>query len=148
MHIEGSLPAAIFDIDPADGYALTPLDYSLDLLVSGDAVIVTGRITTSFERECVRCLERFTQPIDLDPYSADIETEGSSTINLTERLREDILLSLPAYPHCDTSNDGRKCPAEGLFAESAPPDEDGPETSPPPGAWDVLENWKNLPPEN
>ena len=148
MHIEGSLPPGIFDIDPADGKATTPMDYSLDLFVTGDAVVATGRISTSFERECVRCLGRFNQEITLDPYSADLETEGAATINLTERLREDILLSLPAYPHCDSSSDGRKCPAEGLFADSDSSDEDEPESSPPPGAWDVLEDWKQLPPKD
>ena len=148
LHLEGSLPSLIFDIDPADALPLGPLDYRLDLLVSGDLVLVTGMIGARFQRECVRCLEKFEEPVELDPYTAEIEIEGGATINLTERLREDILLSLPAYPHCDTSSDGRKCPAAGRFESSDTSEEDEDDQPPPPGAWDTLKGWKPAPPND
>lgn len=148
LHLEGELDASLFELDPADAQPTGPLAYRLDLLPSGDLLLVTGSVRAAFQRECVRCLEPFEEVIALDPYTADLEPEGNGTIHLTERLREDILLSLPAYPHCDTSSEGRKCPASDRFLAPPPEDEPAGETGSPPGAWDVLEDWKPRPPKD
>lgn len=148
LHLEGALDPALFELDPADARPTGPLEYRLDLLLSGDLLLVTGSLRAGFQRECVRCLEAFEEVITLDPYTADLEPGGNGMIHLTERLREDILLSLPAYPHCDSVSDGRKCPASDRFLAPDPEDEPAEEAGSPPGAWDVLEDWKPRPPKD
>jgi uncharacterized protein len=145
LQLSGSLPASIFGLGPDDPRPLGPLDYHLDLLPSGDLLLVTGRIAVPFDLECVRCLHHFPCTIAIDPYTAEIEPAAGNMIHLTDRLREDILLVLPAYPRCDQSNDGRECPVGDRFtslpADDA--DEDGDPSGPPhEGAWDILEDWK------
>ena len=148
LHLEGSLDPALFELNPEDAVPTSPLEYRLDLLVSGDLVLVTGSLRSTFRRECVRCLEGFEEEISFDPYTADLSSEGGSTIDLTERLREDILLALPAYPHCESSHEGRECPATDRFLAPAPGDESSEEAGSPPGAWDILGDWKPRPPKD
>ena len=148
LHLEGQLDGSLFDIDPGDAQPTGPLEYQLDLLPSGEVLLVTGSVRACFRRECVRCLEPFEEVISLDPYAADVETEGKGTIDLTERLREDILLALPAYPHCDSTGDGRECPASHRFLAPDPGDEPADESGSPPGAWDALGDWNPRPPKD
>lgn len=148
LHLEGELDSSLFDIDPADAQPIGPLEYQLDLLPSGELLLVTGTVRTRFRRECVRCLEPFEEVISFDPYTAEIEAEGNGTIHLTERLREDILLALPAYPHCDSTGEGRECPASQRFLAPDPGDEPAEEPGSPPGVWDALGDWKPRPPKD
>lgn len=148
LHLEGTLDPALFALNPEDATPGGPLEYRLDLLVSGDLLLVTGSLRAEFQRECVRCLDKFVEVILLDPYTADLSPEGNPTINLTERLREDILLTLPAYPHCDSSSEERECPASDRFLAPDPGDEPADETGSPPGAWDVLGDWQARPPKD
>jgi len=144
LHLEGQLPKSIFDLAENDVQAAGPVEYSVDLVPGGDCIVATGRVAVEFELECARCLGRFRQRIELDPYEADIDPEGKHTINLTDRLREDILLDLPAYPRCDQGTEPRQCPVGDRFAAPSPVEEGPGESGPPqaPGAWEALEGWE------
>lgn len=144
FHLEGRLPANVFDLAANDVQATGPVEYRIDLVPSGGGIVATGRVSAEFEMECVRCLGRFHRRIELDPYEADIDPEGKNTINLTARLREDILLDLPAYPRCDQGTEPRQCPVGDRFAAPSPVEEGPGESGPPqaPGAWEALEDWE------
>jgi uncharacterized metal-binding protein YceD (DUF177 family) len=60
--------------------------------------------------KCVRCLEPFRFDIEVPAFSIHQELTGPELIDLAPYVREDILLNLPAHPHCDREG-GRKCPA-------------------------------------
>ncbi len=62
------------------------------------------------ELPCVSCLERFTYTIRVPDFALHIDLVGPETIDLTPFIREDLLLNLPAYPHCDRDG-GRICQA-------------------------------------
>jgi len=144
LHIEGHLQEDIFALNKTDARPSSPVAYSLDLIPGGDVLVVTGSLEISFELECARCTEHFAQNIRLDPWQTDFSYEDG-VLNLTERIREDILLALPAYPRCDEGNDHRVCPVGDRFAddgESSPAsDEDDASDSAKPGTWDALDNW-------
>ena len=148
LHIEGRLPKDIFGLAETDARPVGHVDYALDLVPEGEIVLATGRISVEFELECGRCLERFRQIVELDPYAAEIDPEGRNMINLTERVREDILLDLPAYPRCENGTEPRQCPVGDRF--SAPStEEDGPGESgsgQAPGVWQALDDWEPQPP--
>src|SRR5438132_210026 len=40
-------------------------------------------------------------PLKVEDFAMQIDLEGRETIDLTPYIREDILLNLPPYPHCD-----------------------------------------------
>ena len=82
--------------------------YNLDLGVSGHALWANGTLIQPIEVTCVACLEKFTYDVKVPAFAIHTELNGPETVDLTPFFREDILLNLPAYPHCDREG-GRTC---------------------------------------
>jgi uncharacterized metal-binding protein YceD (DUF177 family) len=61
----------------------------------------------------VACLEKFEHEIKVPAFALHTELHGPENIDITPFLREDILLNLPPYPHCDRDG-GRVCKAAKL----------------------------------
>ena len=145
--IAGTVPPAFFALAETDDVkALSPLTYELNIIRDDKDLVVTGHVAATFELMCGRCLQRFQQHIEMDDYQTEISVDDpSATIDLTESIREDILLALPSYPRCEDGNvETRECPAQGKFEpatdESAP---DEPAEARAPGVWNVLDQLKN-----
>lgn len=142
-HLSGSLPPAVFEL-PADDpiQPASPVTYDLHAVRDGEDLIVTGSIGANFNLECGRCLQRFDFRIDQEDYHAEMPIEKEPTIDLTDLLREDILLALPSIPRCEHGNvEPRECPAEGKFD---PVEETNTDELPPqgPGVWKALDELK------
>ena len=123
--------------------ALGPVRYSLDLGLDADGLWATGELFVDVELRCVRCLEPFAFPLHVPDVALQIERPATETVDLTPYLREDILLALPAYPHCDWSGE-RVCPVSLETQEEAAPLEEsaGRNDSQPPSAWATLDQLK------
>ena len=152
LHIEGEDPAENLDLPTGDEAmrACSPMRYSLDVGLSADGLWATGELAIDLELRCVRCLETFPYPLLVPDVAVEMERPSTETVDLTPLLREDILLALPAYPHCDWSGE-RVCPAEERLAEGAAPlgESDGHGDQPaPPSAWSTLDQLKNPPRSN
>jgi uncharacterized metal-binding protein YceD (DUF177 family) len=110
---------------PADGLRLTgeedcplgdledvrcvgPLHYELDVGVSDGALWAQGVLTQKVELVCVACLEKFEHEIEVPAFALHTDLRGPETLDITPFLREDVLLNLPAHPHCDRDG-GRIC---------------------------------------
>jgi len=138
LHREGTMPVSFFALEANDPVRPTsPLTYSLDIERDGKELVLQGSIKATFDLECGRCAERFGYQLDLPDFVLEVPIENALTIDLTEPLREDILLALPSYPRCEDGNiNPRACPAEGRFAEpvsAEPPQQDDK------GVWDALD---------
>ena len=133
---EGELPAEILELQPQDrAHSIAPIHYALQVGISDDGLWATGKVSTVVECQCVRCLEKFNRTLSAD-FAFQTPLEGRETVDLTDDLREDILLALPAHPHCDW--DGKKvCKADFTAVESAA-DSLGER----PDAWKALDNLK------
>ena len=117
LHIEGAEPSEILDLQHAHTRATGPIEYSLDLGLSDGGLFAMGTLAVDVECECVRCLEKFPRTLTVDDFACQVELEGRDMVDLTEHVREDILLTLPAHPHCDW--DGEKvCKAQFRDAPS------------------------------
>ncbi|HSU85099.1 MAG TPA: DUF177 domain-containing protein [Chthoniobacterales bacterium] len=129
LHLEGEEDCPIPQLNPEDVRCAGPLRYVLDLGISEGALWVNGEITQPVELRCVRCLETFRFDIAVKDFAFHTELEGPEQVDLTPFMREDILLNLPAYPHCDREG-GRACPVpekivktdEKAVLEARPPD--------------------------
>lgn len=117
IDLQGDLPPAIFDLEPGAPRPLTPLHYRLHVEHDGDRLTAAGEVSVDFSFDCVRCLEPFTDRITLDGYLLEEEVAGNSqSVDLTDRVREDILLALPGHPRCEEASlHPRHCPASELF---------------------------------
>ncbi len=146
LHLEGSLPPSVFELDASDpAKAISPLNWILDVIRDDDDLIVTGTVSATFELECGRCAERFQHRYTLDDYELDIPIENDHPIDLTTHLREDILLALPTHPRCETGNvTPRECPAEGRFDVSTDAPRDNPEQADDKHVWEALDKLSNL----
>ncbi len=106
LHLEGEEDCPIGDV--VDVRCVGALRYALDVGVSAGALWAQGAIAQTVELSCVGCLDKFEHEISVPAFALHTELRGPETIDITPFLREDILLNLPAYPHCDRDG-GRTC---------------------------------------
>jgi uncharacterized metal-binding protein YceD (DUF177 family) len=108
-HYEGEDPNAILDLHEPDTQPVSPVQYALDVGLSDGGIFATGEVGVDMELRCVNCLEKFAYPVRVHDFALQMELPGTETIDLTEPIREDILLALPAHPHCDWNGE-KRCP--------------------------------------
>ena len=119
LPLKGEISEDIFDL-PAKDHArvILPITYEARAYIIDGELTIEGEFQVDFELECSRCLESFVFPVKLAPHNLTENLENPTEADLTEALREDILLALPVYPHCEEGKIPRKCPAEGKFETS------------------------------
>lgn len=143
--LHGTQPPEFFALSAQDSIkCISPLTYDLNVMRDEDEIIITGRLSAEFEFECGRCLERFRYLAEMPDYQSEMPIETAGEImDLTDCIREDILLALPSYPRCEDGNVLlRECPAQGRF-DAASDSSSGSTTSQDAGVWDVLDQLKN-----
>jgi uncharacterized metal-binding protein YceD (DUF177 family) len=117
LHLEGEDDCPIREMEAEGIRCAGLLRYNLDVGVSGDSLWVSGSLIQPVQLGCVACLEEFPFEVRVPDFAIQMELPGPEIVDLTPLLREDILLNLPAHPHCDREGD-RICKAAHL--ESAP----------------------------
>jgi len=110
LHLEGDETCPIPELEKDGVRCVGPLHYNLDLGVSNGALWANGSLSQPVEVSCVSCLEKFVHEIKVPAFAIHMELHGPETVDLSPLIREDLLLNLPAYPHCDREGD-RKCKA-------------------------------------
>ncbi len=111
---EGEDPVDILDIQDPEYRFEAPIHYRLHGQVLGHALVVTGRVWTQVGMTCVRCLKGSGQKVEVRDFVVHREIAPTDDFaDLTENLREDILLALPQNPLCSKDCRGL-CPVCGL----------------------------------
>jgi len=134
-HLEGDEPSDILDLNDQESRPVGPIQYWLDVGLSCGGLFATGRLSVDLEFQCVNCLDRFRQQIVVDPFACQGELTGSETVDLTEPIREDILLALPPHPRCDWNGE-QTC--KGAFQTSTEAEEMAPNRE----VWEALDQLK------
>ncbi|EDY18507.1 hypothetical protein CfE428DRAFT_3892 [Chthoniobacter flavus Ellin428] len=138
-HFEGTDPSKILDLrEESNVRPVSDIQYSLDVGLSDGGLFATGQLGVDLDLQCVGCLERFQYPLRVPGFACQIELTGSEMVDLTEPVREDILLALPPHPHCDW-NGKRVCP--GVSYRSKTEVADAP-LAEKPDAWGALDQLK------
>ncbi len=120
LHLAGEEDCPILELAAEGIRCVGPLRYNLDLGVSAGALWANGTLFQPVELRCVSCLESFGHTIAVCSFAVHTELTGPETIDLTPFMREDILLNLPPYPHCDREGD-HICKAAHLPQDRATP---------------------------
>ena len=131
----------ISDLDPAIS-PLSTLDGDINMIRTGDDILVNGDLHTTLELSCSRCLEMFAMPVrfaieeefkpTIDvvtgakiPLTPDDEAEtlidARHQLDLTEVVRQNLILAMPMYPVCRSKCKGL-CPHCGQNWNEAPCD--------------------------
>lgn len=142
--LTGTLPVSLVEIPETNTIRPTgPIEYNLHAVRDDDNVVVSGSLRAPFSLDCVRCIAPFDYLVEIDDYEIEVPIENDQMIDLTEGLREDILLALPSYPRCEDGNvSPRDCPAEGLFEPNSDNEPDQAPADSKTAAWDVLDKLK------
>jgi uncharacterized metal-binding protein YceD (DUF177 family) len=106
-----------------------PIHYDLEAIINGRGVLVRGTLRTSVQATCVRTLEPFELPVNIEDFTVLVEEVAGDIVDLTPHIREDILLGLPAHPV------NPKAPKEVSLSHDAPPAKGS-------AAWEKLEQLK------
>lgn len=109
LHFDGEEDCPINDLQNEEITCAGPLRYSIDVGISEGALWANGHLAQPVELTCVSCLRRFVHTVEVPAFAVHTELGGPELIDLTPQMREDILLNLPAYPHCDRDG-GLVCP--------------------------------------
>ena len=115
LHLEGDEECPILELEAAGIRCIGPLHYSIDLGVTSGALWASGSLSQAVELRCVACLEKFVHEIQVSAFALHTELSGPEMVDLTPFMREDLLLNLPAHPHCDRDA-GRTCKPKQIEA--------------------------------
>jgi uncharacterized protein len=104
----GTEPKAIMDLAQEPDMDLKgDLRYDLTLLKVDETVDVRGVLELDIAFRCSRCAEFFDTVVREPDFEAVVTAVGSiPSIDLTEELREAILLAFPTFPVCSSACKG------------------------------------------
>ena len=109
--IEGEVECV--DLDESFVKAFGGVRYGLTLQVFGTELLVRGKLEQDFDLVCSRCGKDFDDTVKVGDFTASFEIpENSPEVDLTEEIRESIILALPTYPVCDETCPGIEQTAE------------------------------------
>ncbi len=115
MDFSGELDSSIFDLPKGDARATGPLIYDLWAQKFESELLLTGSISAPFEFTCVVTLKHFIQTMRIPSAAIAIETGQSSQMDVTEAIREEILLEFPTDPRCDEGDVPEPCEIDSRY---------------------------------
>jgi len=111
LRIEAQESPKILDISVEGVGFKNPIEVSVFVEKSGNTLIVKGSLKTSVYFKCGRCLKDFTMKLENNSINYTYDIAGLNELDITEDLREDLLLMLPLRPLCKKDCKGfcQKC---------------------------------------
>lgn len=116
LHLSGEEDCPIQDLVSEEMRCAGPLHYDIDVGVADGGLWANGSLRQPVELRCVSCLQNFPYEIQVPTFAVHTDLHGPETVDLTPLMREDLLLNLPAHPHCDRDGD-RTCAAKQITTE-------------------------------
>ena len=103
--IEGEEPAAVLALEPASHIVADgPLIYDLHIQCVTQQLIVTGAIRARVQFECSRCADPVVIEVKEPAFFAERAIKNlHDTVDLTDEVRESIILAFPSYPLCQSA---------------------------------------------
>lgn len=143
--LEGELDGALFDIDGEEIRRSGNLRYCLDADIFGTELVLRGSLSALFRFICARCLTEFDDEIVLDGLSLSVDVQNRSSVDVTDLLREELVLELPQYPKCAAAGLDCQINEENLHFGLDKEGEQAVESPTPSGksVWDALDGLDN-----
>ncbi len=132
MTLQGELAADIFAFPTHDeAVPVSPLHYHILAQRFGSELLLTGCLSATFELTCVVTMQRFLQTIRLERAAIAVELETEQALDISDYLREEIVIEMPNDPRCDEGDVPMECKINSLHlildktpetdADSSPP---------------------------
>ena len=87
------------DMDREDIRLLEPFDVQAFIRLADEELVVNAQIRCPLHLLCARCLEEFTSTVQTDAIYS-YEVQPSDVVDITEDVRQEIILSYPMIPLC------------------------------------------------
>ena len=118
--VEGVLDDAVLDLHDAFLRPFAGIRYRLSVQLAGHELLVRGVLEQDFDAVCSRCGCDFDFTVSVPDFLASVETdEKTEFVDLTDELRQSIILALPTYPVCRADCRG-VCPTCGKNLNEGP----------------------------
>lgn len=120
-HYEGSDPGSIMEIEN-DPLIRTfgEVEYKLYAQRVSGELVVRGTLAAAVEMRCARCADFFSTTVTVSDFlRAYPAPEGTDSVDVTEDLREEILLHIPGFAICSEECRG-VCPQCGSNLNDGP----------------------------
>ncbi|PQJ27408.1 YceD family protein [Rubritalea profundi] len=143
---EGQIDPAIYNLPKHDAQPVGPLHYELHAQRFEDELLVRGFISSAFKFRCNRDNQEFIQTISLDEFGQSFEIEEGN-VDLTEALREEVLMNFPSYPRCDEADEPHVCEIEEQYLAVDKDPDDGVDEAPESNSddqWAALDDFKKF----
>ncbi len=114
-NFSGELDASVFDLSPNDAVPRGPLRYDLHVQRFEGELLLTGELSAPFDFICVVTLKSFLKTIRLESAAISVEIGNSSQVDVTEALREEILIEFPSHPRCDEGDNPEPCEIDSRY---------------------------------
>ena len=146
LALRGELSPAELELDDRDEMvqAKQPLTYQLEAQLLDNSLLIRGKLATTLDCQCVRCLKPFKYRLVLADFAAHLPLAGDEAItvsgdcvDLTPILREDTLLEFPQHPLCKPGCRGLAARRIGKQKTNDPAGTDFK-----PSAWSALDKLK------
>jgi uncharacterized protein len=125
---EGEEPAQVWALehDP-DVKAEKPISYRIHVVLVSGELIAMGRVASEVSFRCSRCGEFSKKKIEEPDFECAIEAGTTEDVDLTNEIRESMILRFPSFPLCRKSCKGlcKQCGKNlnGGACGCSPPDE-------------------------
>lgn len=138
LQLTEELSTADYDLPVSDYTDWKTIECDLTIHLHGDECLVQGSLSTHMKAPCGRCLDPIDVTISIPDFTHAYEIAGKESIDLTQEIREDILLNLPLAPRCELNAESR-CPISGKIFQDIT---SGFETETRETIWGALEKLK------
>ena len=145
--VKGTEPQDLLDLksDPhLPVVPLTDISYTLSASMAGQDLLVTGSAQIQIETQCARCLDTIRPVIKAEHLCILHENAQGKEIDISEDIREELLLSMPEYFHCSENCKGLcpHCGANLNHEKCKCPQKTEPEIPPENNPWSALDALK------
>ena len=107
LRFRGEADSCILALDSASIRSAGPISYELEAQLYDTELVVRGKVEAPFTMRCDRCLEDFDYTVLVDGLALSFEVGDEPSLDITEELREELILALPGYPKCELA--GKEC---------------------------------------
>ena len=113
--LDGTESADVLELPPDADPPLAPagdIEYHLSAVMAGADLVVTGRASVALATVCARCLDDIRVEVAVKDICFHFEKVRDMEIDLTEDVREELLLAVPSCFYCSPDCKGI-CPMCG-----------------------------------
>ncbi len=101
INLTGELPPSFLEMpDTEIMQCKAPIKYDIEISATTGGVVTRGSAETEAECRCGRCLCSFIQEVEAD-ICHFFDKSDDQELDISEDVREDIVLELPMNPLCD-----------------------------------------------